>query len=86
MNQTINNKPQRNITAILTERLDKMDKNLNDYLILKLANGEDLFVFPSKIKKINWTDFRNGKRYIFTVEEGHDSANILIDYQLRNYE
>ena len=43
-------KPQRNITAIINEKLDKMDKNLNDYLILKLANGEDIFVFSSKIK------------------------------------
>jgi len=82
MNKELNNKYQRNITAILTEKLEKMDRNLNDYLILKLANGEDIFVFPSKVKKYRWTELNNGKRYIFTVEEGANSTNILIDYQL----
>ena len=53
MNNQINNKTQRNITAILTEKIEKMDRNLNDYLILTLANGESVFVFPSKVKKIN---------------------------------
>ena len=82
MNQTINNKTQRNITAILTEKLDKMDRNLNDYLILKLDNGENIFVFPSKVNKFRWNELNNGKRYIFTVEEGNNGTNILIDYQL----
>ena len=75
-------KPQRNITAILIEKLEKTDRNLNDYLILKLVTGEDIFVFPAKVKKYRWTELNNGKRYIFTVEEGKDSTNILIDYQL----
>ena len=82
MNQALNNKQQRNITSILTEKKEKMDKNLNDYLILKLANEEVIFVFPSKIKKYRWTELNNDKRYKFTVEEGKDSTNILIDYQL----
>jgi hypothetical protein len=46
-----NNNPQRNITAIINEKLDKTDRNLNDFLILKLANNETIFVFPSKVKK-----------------------------------
>ena len=80
MNQTI--KPQRNITAIINEKQEKTDRNLNDCLVLKLANNETILVFPSKVKQIHWTDFKKGKRYLFTVEEGKEGTNVLINYQL----
>jgi hypothetical protein len=44
-------KLRRNIKSTIVERLNKKDKNQNEYLILKLDDGEDVFVFRSHIKE-----------------------------------
>ena len=50
-NYSNNNNLQRNITSTIEEKLEKVDKNLNDYLILKLTNGETIFIFPAHLSK-----------------------------------
>lgn len=86
MNYTNNNKLQRNITSIINERLLKTDKNDDDYLILKLENGEDVFVFSSNVDDEWWRKLNNGGKYNFTVKEGKQGANLLIDFELIEYE
>jgi hypothetical protein len=41
----------KNIKGIIKEKLEKTDKNGNEYLILKLENEETIFVFASKVKE-----------------------------------
>jgi hypothetical protein len=38
----------RTINSILSEKLIKYDRNGKDYLLLKLDNGETIFVFENK--------------------------------------
>ena len=37
----------REIQTKISEKLEKIDKNGKDYLILRLDNGEDIFVFDN---------------------------------------
>jgi len=77
---------QRNITSIIEEKLEKVDKNLNDCLILKLENGETIFVFHSNINKYRWEDLNINQKFKFIVEEGKNGANILLDFEITAYE
>lgn len=70
----------RIINSIINEKLTKIDRYQNDYLLLKLDNGESSFIFPSKVKKDKWTQFQEGKSYEFTVSEGTNGSNLLVDF------
>lgn len=78
-----------NDTKIITnqkikEKLEKKDKNNNDYLILKLENQETIFVFDSKVKEDRWGGLREDEQeYNFTVEEGNNGSNLLIDFEIK---
>jgi len=39
------------IKETISQKLEKRDKNNDDYLILKLNNEESIFVFPGKVGK-----------------------------------
>ena len=39
------------IKETIQQKLEKKDRNNEDYLILKLNNEETIFVFPSKVDK-----------------------------------
>lgn len=39
------------IKKTISQKLEKKDKNNEDYLILKLSNEETIFVFPGKVGK-----------------------------------
>ena len=39
------------IKETIQQKLEKKDKNNEDYLILKLNNEEVIFVFPGKVSK-----------------------------------
>ncbi|MEG7978533.1 MAG: hypothetical protein NY202_01045 [Mollicutes bacterium UO1] len=41
----------RIIKEIINQKLEKKDKNDDDYLILKLNNEETIFVFPRKVSE-----------------------------------
>ena len=76
MNLTIN------IKSTITNRKELLDKNRNNYLILELDNGESIFVFSGKVNQEKWGWLTEGKKINFTIEEGKNGANVLVDYEI----
>ena len=72
----------RNIKSIITLRKELLDKNRNNYLILELDNGESIFVFGGKLNQERWGWLKEGTEINFTVEEGKEGANLLVDYEI----
>ena len=70
----------RNIKSTINQRKELTDRNGNQYLILELDNNESVFVFNGKVKEDRWSWLEEGKEINFTVEEGKNGANLLVDY------
>ena len=70
------------IKETINQKLEKTDKNGNNYLILKLDNEEVIFVFASKVKEERWSWLEEGKEYNFTVEEGRNGSSVLSDFEI----
>ena len=70
----------RTIKATINQRKELLDRNRNNYLILELDNGESIFVFGGKVNPEKWGWLEEGKEINFTVEEGRNGANVLVDY------
>ena len=70
----------KNIKSTINNRKELLDKNSNQYLILELASGENIFVFDGKVNQERWSWLEEGKEIKFTVEEGKNGANLLVDY------
>ncbi|CAH1755800.1 15108_t:CDS:10 [Entrophospora sp. SA101] len=51
---------------------NEVNKNGKDYLILKLDAEEVIFVF---------SNLKEGEEYTFTVKEGNNGSNILVDFE-----
>ena len=59
------------------------DKNLKDFLVLKVDNDSNILVFPNKINQLEWITLKVGKTYQFTLEEGKKKKiNILTKFVL----
>ena len=77
----------RTINSIISEKLVKYDRNGKDYLLLKLDNGEVIFVFENKdLPKDKWTNLTEGKRHEFTVKEGNNGSILLVDFVVEGEE
>ena len=74
----------RNIKSTISQRKELLDRNSNNYLILELASGESIFVFSGKVNEERWSWLEEGKEINFTVEEGKNGANLLVDYVVEN--
>ena len=72
----------RNIKSTISQRKELLDRNRNNYLILELDNGESILVFSGKINQEKWSGLTEGKEINFTVEEGKNGANLLVDYEI----
>ncbi|CFW93071.1 protein of unknown function [endosymbiont DhMRE of Dentiscutata heterogama] len=70
----------RNIKSIITNRKELLDKNRNNFLILELENGESILVFAGKVSPEKWGWLKEGQKIKFTVEEGKQGANLLVDF------
>ena len=70
----------RNIKSTINQKKELVDKNGNNYLILELDSGESIFVFDGKVNSERWSWLEEGKEIKFTVEEGKNGANLLVDY------
>jgi len=70
----------RTIKSTISQRKELLDKNRNNYLILELDNGESVFVFSGKVNQEKWPLLKEGSEINFTVEEGKNGANVLVDY------
>ena len=72
----------RIIKETINEKWEKRDRNNDDYLILKLNNEETIFVFSRKVSEERWNWLEQGKEYNFTVEEGKNGNNLLVDFEI----
>ena len=72
----------RTIKSTISQRKEFFDKNGHQYLILELGNGDSIFVFSGKVNQERWSWFTAGKEIKFTVEEGKNGANLLVDYEI----
>lgn len=70
------------IKKTISQKFEKKDINNENYLILKLNNEETIFVFPRKVGKERWNWLEVGKEYNFTVEEGKNGNNLLVDFEI----
>jgi len=70
----------RIIKSAINQKKELLDKNGNNYLILELNNGESVFVFSGKVNSERWSWLAEGTEINFTVEEGKNGANLLVDY------
>ena len=74
------NSPQKTINSQIIAKKLKQDKFGKDYLILELENEESIFVFAGKVKKEKWGELKEGQKYEFTIEEGNNGSNLLVDF------
>ena len=72
----------RNIKSTISQKKELLDRNGNQYLILELENGETIFVFSGKVSEEKWPLLKEGQEINFTVEEGKQGANLLVDYEI----
>jgi len=72
------------IKETIRQKLEKKDKNNDDYLILRLNDERTIFVFSGgEVSKERWNWLEVGKEYNFTVEEGKGDNNyILVDFEI----
>jgi len=70
------------IKETINQKWEKKDRNGDDYLILKLDNEETIFVFPKKVSEERWNWLEEGKGYNFTIEEGKNGNNLLVDFEI----
>ena len=68
----------RKIKSTIEKRIVKQDKNANDYLILELTDGENIFCFPSQ--EVDLEELVEGQQYELTVKEGRNGVNILVSF------
>lgn len=79
-----NNIDKRSFEEVILFKKTLTDKNGNDYLLLELTNKEAIFVFPSKVKQNRWEELKEDQKYEFFVQEGNNSSNILIDFDVKD--
>ena len=72
----------RTIKSTISQRKELLDRNRNNYLILELDNGESIFVFSGKVNQEKWPLLKEDQKINFTVEEGKNGANVLVDYEI----
>ena len=72
----------RNIKSAINQRKELLDRSGNQYLILELESGESIFVFHGKVKQERWDWLKEGQEINFTIEEGKNGANLLVDYEI----
>ena len=70
----------RAIKSTISQRKEFLDKNKNQYLILELDSGKSILVFSDKVSPEKWSWLTEGKEINFTIEEGKNGANLLVDY------
>ena len=64
----------------LLEVKELMDKNLNNYLVLKLEKLDGIFVFHSNVKENRWIELKKDKEYTFTIGENDKGYLNLIEF------
>jgi len=71
---------QRELKSRLLEVRKLVDKNLRDYLVLKLEDLDGIFVFSSQVAESRWEDLIAGREYTFTIAENEKGYLNLLDF------
>ena len=64
----------------LLEKKELVDRNLNNYLVLRLEGLDGIFVFHSHVKEELWGDLVEGQEYTFTIAEDKKGYWNLLDF------
>ena len=70
------------IKETINQKLERKDKNGDDFLVLKLNDEKTVFVFSGKVSEERWNWLEEGKAYNFTVMEGKNGNNLLVDFEI----
>jgi len=71
---------QQELKTRILEVRKLVDKNLRDYLVLKLEHLDGVFVFASQVPEHRWIDLTEGKEYTFTIAENEKGYKNLLDF------
>ena len=71
----------KTITGVIKTKEVRKDKYGKSYLLLHLANGETIRVFPPRISYWEWPQLKEGKKYLFICEPDND-LNALVAWEL----
>ena len=79
-----NNERQWINTQILKSKLlevkELTDKNLRNYLVIRLEKLDGIFVFNSIVPESRWIELQEGKDYTFTIGENDKGYLNLIEF------
>ena len=71
---------QRELKTQILEVRKLVDRNLQDYLVLKLEDLDGVFVFDSNVKENRWGNLQEGQEYTFTIGEDKKGYLNLVDF------
>lgn len=71
---------KKEIKSQILEVKNLTDKNLRDYLVLRLTGLDGIFVFASNISENRWIELVEGKEYAFTIAENDKGYLNLLDF------
>jgi len=71
---------QQEIKSRILEVKKGIDRNLRDFLVLKLEHLDGVFVFASQVAEHRWIDLTEGKEYTFTIAENDKGYKNLVDF------
>ena len=71
---------QQEIKSRILEVRKAIDRNLRDFLVLKLEHLDGVFVFASQVPEHRWIDLTEGKEYTFTIAENDKGYKNLVDF------
>jgi hypothetical protein len=69
------------ITAIINQKEEKIDKNRQTYLLLRLENGEVVLVFPNQVPKNKWEELKTGEKYELIIKENQLGYQLLVEFE-----
>ena len=82
MNNSPNSKwiNQRELKTQILEVRKLVDRNLQDYLVLKLEHLDGVFVFASQVSENRWGNLHEEQEYTFTIGEDKKGYLNLLDF------
>ena len=69
----------KTLTSKILEKKELTDKNLRNYLVLRLEQVDGVFVFNSNVKEERWIDLTEGREYTFEIGENEKGYKNLLE-------
>jgi len=70
----------KTLTSKILEKKELTDKNLRNYLVLKLEQVDGIFVFNSNVKEERWFYLQEEQEYNFSLGENEKGYLNLLDF------